>query len=167
MLKIVFALFACSLFMAHADDVVVNVTGRIAASPCNVDAGTTNQTVDLGQAVATDFKQAGAGSKWHDFDLKLSGCPATTTYAAALFMGQPDPTSTTKFANLGTSTGLALDIENRNHDTSYGPNDRFTVPVNDSDHKATFPLSARMYSTSGTVTGGSFSSVVQVVFIYN
>lgn len=46
------------------------------------------------------------------------------------------------------------------------PQASFSVLVNQDDHTADFPLSARYYATALPVTAGTFSSVVQVTFIY-
>jgi len=166
-IKLISACFACGIFVAHADDITLNVIGKILATPCVVDPGTVNQTVEFGQAIATDFKQAGDAGKWKDFALSLSRCPVTTTESEVTFGGTPDNDAPDKFINNGTSKGLALELANRAHDTQFSPGSKMRVNVDSSAHTALFPLSARMVSTTGAATGGTFASVVQLTFTYH
>lgn len=100
------------------------------------------------------------------FDLTLSKCPPTTTLATATFHGQADSAHPTKFANSGTASGLALELADPQDRITLSPQSSFSVLVNQSDHTVDFPLAARYYATSMPVTAGTFSSVVQVTFIY-
>ena len=142
---------------AYAEDIQIEMTGNIYANTC---------TVNLGQAVAGNFKDVGDTGKWIAFDLTLSKCPSTTTLATATFLGQADGAHPSKFANIGTAGGLALELADRPDKMLIAPQASFSVLVNQDDHTADFPLSARYYATALPVTAGTFSSVVQVTFIY-
>ncbi|WP_061708445.1 fimbrial protein [Pseudenterobacter timonensis] len=150
---------------AHADSVAVQIRGNILANTCSVDSASQNLTVDLGQAVASDFKDVGDTGSWKAFDLTLSKCPPTTTLVTATFNGQPDSEHPTKFANTGSAQGLALELADRTDDILIAPQASFNALVNQSGN-VDFPLAARYYATDTPVRAGSFSSVVQVTFIY-
>lgn len=86
--------------------------------------------------------------------------------ATATFHGQPDSLHPTKFASTGTAKGLALELADPQDQISLAPDASFSVLINQNNHTADFPLAARYYATSLPVTAGTFSSVVQVTFIY-
>jgi minor fimbrial subunit len=77
--------------------------------------------------------------------------------------GQHAPT---KFANIGSAKGLALELADRQDNILIAPQASFNAVINQNDHTATFPLAARYYATSMPVSAGTFSSVVQVTFTY-
>lgn len=149
-----------------AEAVIIQVKGNIYSNTCSVDSASQNLQVDLGQGVANRFKDVGDTGEWKDFDLTLSKCPATTTLATASFNGQTDSAHPTKFANIGTAQGLALELADRQDKILIAPQASFSVLINQNDHTADFPLSARYYATSIPVTAGTFNSVVQVTFTY-
>lgn len=154
------------LAQAHADDIQIQMTGNIYANTCVIDSASRNLTVDLGQAVSGSFKDVGDTGEWKDFSLSVSHCPATLALATAFFYGQADSVHPTKFANIGSAKGLALELADRQDKMLIAPQAAFNAAINPGDHTATFPLSARYYATSMPVTAGTFSSVIQVTFTY-
>ncbi|ALR76088.1 fimbrial protein [[Enterobacter] lignolyticus] len=160
-------LTVCTLLLcASASAIDVQMTGNIYANTCAVDGASQSLTVDLGQDSASNFSSIGDTGEWKDFDLTLSQCPATVTLATAQFKGQADGKHPNKFANTGTAGGLALELADRQDKILLAPQANFSVLVNQSDHTADFPLSARYYATSEPVTAGTFSATVQVTFTY-
>ncbi|WP_330983426.1 MULTISPECIES: fimbrial protein [Enterobacterales] len=151
---------------ALADEIPIHIHGNIVANTCQVDSASQNLTVNLGQAVAKDFKQVGDDGEWKNFDLTLSKCPTSIVLATATFHGQADSVHPTKFANTGSAKGLALELSDPQDQILIAPDASFSVLVNQSNHTADFPLAARYYTTSTPVSAGTFSSVVQVTFIY-
>lgn len=149
-----------------AEEIQVNIRGNIYANACQVDSASQNLTVNLGKANTGDFKDVGDTGTWKSFDLTLSKCPNTAMLATATFHGQPDSIHPTKFASTGTAKGLALELADPQDQISLAPDASFSVLINQNDHTADFPLAARYYATSLPVTAGTFSSVVQVTFIY-
>lgn len=145
----------------------INISGTVIASACVVDTQTKDQTVRFDQARATNYDTVGDTSEWKNFSLNLSSCPTSTRSVKALFTGDNDSVDQTKFANtLGDATGMALQIMTQDHTTEISPNSEITVSVDQSSRKATFPLAARMYTTTGQVTAGEFHTVVQFTFTY-
>lgn len=153
-------------FQSVADEIQVDIRGNIYANACQVDSASQNLTVDLGKANISDFKDVGDTGTWKTFDLTLSKCPTTAVLATATFHGQPDSLHPTKFANTGTAKGLALELADPQDRITLAPDASFSVLINQSSHTADFPLLARYYTTSMPVTAGTFSSAVQVTFIY-
>lgn len=151
---------------AHADDIQIQMTGNIYANTCVIDSASRNLTVDLGQAASGSFKDVGDTGEWKDFSLSVSHCPATLALATAFFYGQADSTHPTKFANLGSAKGLALELADRQDKILIAPQAAFNAAINPTDHTATFPLAARYYATSMPISAGTFSSVIQVTFTY-
>lgn len=166
MKKYILVLLLAATSSSFADEIQVEMRGNILANTCSVDSASQSLSVNLGQAASSDFKDVGDTGEWKEFELTLSRCPSTTTLATATFNGQADSSHPTKFASTGTSNGLALELADRQDKILIAPQASFSVLVNQSDHTADFPLSARYYATSMPVTAGTFSSVVQVTFTY-
>lgn len=155
----------CGAHTVQATD--INLSGTVVASACIVDTGTIDQTVTFEQARAVDYTRVGDTSEWQDFELTLSGCPASTAQVTTLFSGDADNDDHTKFANAqGSASGMALQIMTRDHLTEISPAGELSVGVNSSSHQAVFPLSARMYTPTGRVTAGEFKTTVQLTFTY-
>lgn len=156
---------ACHVSAAQATD--INLSGTVVASPCTVDTSTQAQTVTFDQARAVDYLRVGDTSEWQDFELTLSACPASTTQVTALFSGDADNDDVTKFANAqGSADGMALQIMTRDHLTEISPAGELAVSVDSQSRRATFPLSARMYTPTGKVAAGEFNTTVQLTFTY-
>lgn len=166
-MKKLFPLLVLGLcWQAMADDIPIEIQGSIVATTCALDSANQNLTVRLDQAASKDFKEVGDTGAWKNFTLTLSKCPPSVVLATATFHGQADSAHPTKFANTGTAKGLALELMDPQDQILLSPDASFSVSVNQSNHTADFPLSARYYTTATPVSGGTFSSVVQVTFIY-
>lgn len=150
---------------AHA--INIDLRGTVVASACTVDAGSLIQTVKFEQARAVNYKTPGATSEWQDFSLTLSSCPPSTTQVTATTSGNADNDDPTKFANTnGDATGMALQIMTRDHLTEIQPLGSLAIAVDTVNRSATFPLSARLYTPTGSVTAGEFNTTVQFTFTY-
>lgn len=157
---------AC-MWMAAVNAADIQLSGTVVASACTIDTGTKDQTVTFKQARAVNYSKVGDTSEWQDFELTLSGCPASTTQVTALFSGDADDDDLTKFANAqGSASGMALQIMTRDHLTEISPAGKLAVNVDADSHRALFPLSARMYTPTGNVTAGEFNTTVQLTFTY-
>ncbi|HCM9191603.1 MULTISPECIES: fimbrial protein [Enterobacter] len=159
-------LLALTSLSAGATDVTLNIEGNIYESTCQVDSASQNTVVDLGQAVATDFKNIGDTGPWKNFDLTLTNCPSTLTVATISVDGPRDTDHPFKFANSGTAKGVALELADRLDYIVLAPQARFSVVIDGGTHTADFPMAARYYATAMPVTAGTFSSVVQATFTY-
>lgn len=150
----------------QATNVTLNVVGNIYDTTCQVDGSSRNMVVDLGQEIASNFKDVGDTGKWKNFDLTLSNCPPSLMVATVTVNGQPDSIHPNKFANTGTAKGLALELADRTDSITLAPLSSFNAVIDSSTHTADFPFSARYYTTSMPVSAGTFSSVVQATFTY-
>lgn len=159
-------LLALTSLPAVATDVTLNIEGNIYDTTCQVDGGSQNMVVDLGQGVASDFHDIGDTGPWKKFDLTLTNCPPTLTVATVSVDGPRDRDHPFKFANSGTATGVALELADRLDYIVLAPEARFSVVIDAGTHTATFPMAARYYATAMPVTAGTFNSVVQATFTY-
>lgn len=81
-LKMISAAVFTTLFAGYAnaaaDNVNIQITGRVIASPCTtVNGGQNPLTVSLGDDIsASSLQSAGSNSPWVEFDVALTGCPA-------------------------------------------------------------------------------------------
>ncbi|MGF6100599.1 fimbrial protein [Enterobacter sp. A4] len=163
--RLLFLLALMSL-SAGATDLTINIEGNIYDTTCQVDSASQNMVVELGQAVASDFKDIGDTGEWKNFDLTLSKCPPSLMLATITVNGQPDAQHPNKFANTGTATGVALELADRTDFITLAPQSSFNAVIDSTTHTADFPLAARYYATAMPVTAGTFESVVQATFTY-
>lgn len=151
---------------ASATDVTLSLEGNIYATACQVDSASQNLVVDLGQAVASDFKSVGDVGLWKNFDVTLSNCPANLTLATIQLDGQRDATHPFKFASTGTASGVALELADRTDSLILAPKAQFNAVIDSNTHTADFPMAARYYASQMPVTAGTFNSVVQFTLTY-
>ncbi|MCW1825905.1 type 1 fimbrial protein [Enterobacter asburiae] len=165
-MKTLAMLLALASLSAGATDVTLNIEGNIYDTTCQVDSSSQNMVVDLGQAIASDFKSVGDTGEWKNFDLTLSKCPPSLMLATITVNGQPDGQHPNKFVNTGTATGVALELADRTDFITLAPQSSFNTVIDATTHTADFPMAARYYATAMPVTAGTFSSVVQATFTY-
>ncbi|MNB86174.1 S-fimbrial adhesin protein SfaS precursor [compost metagenome] len=165
-MKYVALILLLTSLSAPATDVMLSIKGNIYDIACQVDSTSQNKVVDLGQAVASDFKRVGDTGTWKNFDITLSRCPRSLTLATIQLEGQRDTTHPFKFANTGTAKGLALELADRNDSIILAPESRFNAVIDPVSHTADFPMAARYYASHTPVSAGEFSSVVQFTFTY-
>jgi minor fimbrial subunit len=160
--RIITLAFFSAVWALPLSAVEVNISGKVTASPCTVDASI-NQTVDFGDVQASTLQTAGSGSPWKAFSLTLSQCPATTTKATVTFSGTPDALEATAFSQNGTAGGVALQLNSGS--VALADKSSLTAVV-DPTHNVTFPLTARIYSPKGKSSTGTFRSMVQANLSY-
>ncbi|CTW46559.1 type 1 fimbriae major subunit FimA [Escherichia coli] len=90
---VVLSALSLSSAAALADTTTVNggtvhFKGEVVNAACAVDAGSVDQTVQLGQVRTASLKQAGATSSAVGFNIQLNDCDTTVaTKAAVAFLG--------------------------------------------------------------------------------
>jgi minor fimbrial subunit len=152
----------CLGSMALADTVVVNITGRVLASPCTLDAASSDMNVNLGAVPSTDLATPGQVSNAVPFHLVVKSCPAATTNATLTFGGTEDTDAPGRYLNTGTATNVAVEVFQAS--TLQGPGTSMTLPVQ-SDRTATFNLQSRVYA-KGQSTSGTIIATLQATFVY-
>lgn len=101
---------ALTMSNAFASAGTVNFTGEIIDAACTVDAGSENQTVDLGRYSKSEFTAAGDKTAATKFSIVLTDCPATVTGATIKFDGSADPANSNLLAVTGGATGVAINL---------------------------------------------------------
>ena len=121
---VVLSALSLSSAAALADTTTVNggtvhFKGEVVNAACAVDAGSVDQTVQLGQVRTASLKQAGATSSAVGFNIQLNDCDTTVaTKAAVAFLGTAiDATHTDVLAlqssAAGSSTNVGVQILDR------------------------------------------------------
>lgn len=165
-MKYVALLVLLASLPVSATDVLLSIKGNIYDTACEVDSTSQNKVVDLGQAVASDFKAPGDVGVWKNFDITLSHCPQSLTLATINLEGKRDTLHPFKFANTGTARGLALELADRTDSIILAPEARFNAVIDPITHTADFPMAARYYASHVPVHAGEFSSTVLFTFTY-
>ncbi|MFM2743930.1 fimbrial protein [Klebsiella variicola] len=96
----------------------VNFNGSITDSSCNVDSGSTSQTVDLGKWASSYFTGAGSETTKTPFHIKVKDCPASVAKVAVLFDGARDQSDATLLATNGGATGVAIKLYEDDQNTA-------------------------------------------------
>ena len=110
--------------------------GSITDSSCNVDSGSTGQTVDLGKWASSYFTGTGSETTKTPFHIKVKDCPASVTTVAVLFDGAREQTDTSLLAiNGGGAKGVAIKLYEHDQTTAVSSvkrpqtNGRLRVPA--------------------------------------
>ncbi|TNV21334.1 type 1 fimbrial protein [Buttiauxella sp. B2] len=147
-----------------SDDVQINITGTIVASPCKVDP-TNPTTIALGDDIqAADLASNGARSAMVEFHIKLIDCPAGTTGVTATFHGASESSMPDwLYANGGTAKNVAVLLQ---ASSVYGMGDGKTMYIPITDGGVDYPLYTQAYSL-GAATPGTISAAITMSFVYN
>lgn len=148
--KYIKTLIAASLLtagMAHAADTTtanggtVHFKGEVVNAACAVDAGSVDQTVQLGQVKAATLREAGQTSPAVGFNIQLNDCDTTVaTKAAIAFSG----------VTVGAENPTALALEN----SAAGGATNVGIQVLDSVGKA-LAFDGADYSAAATLIDGT------------
>ncbi|OAT31838.1 FimG family fimbrial adaptor subunit [Buttiauxella brennerae ATCC 51605] len=160
-------LFAGNIYAA-ADNIPIQISGRIIASPCTtVNNGISPLTVPLGDNIgAGTMQNAGANSDWVEFNIDLTNCPAGTINVKATFTGTPDTADNTRWLNMATTKAANTSVELKDKATNVMISNGSTLTAPVSSNKATFKLKTAAYTKLGAVTPGDISTTVLASFIY-
>lgn len=156
-----------SFYGAASDNVDVNITGRIVASPCVFNGGSSSLNVNLGNIQATNMATPGSTSDPVSFSLLFSSCPAGTRSVTASFSGTPDPVAGTDYyMNSGTATNVAIAMTEASSGVLKGTGTSITQNIA-VDRTASMPMLAMVKSVAGGATPGTVSAVVLLTLQYN
>lgn len=155
-------------YASAADNVTLQISGKIIASPCTtINGGVNPLVVPLGDNIpASSLASAGSNSSAVEFDLPLTGCPSGTSNIKATFTGTPDVNAPDRWFNMAASpaTGTAVELRDKATSVLISNGSVLTAPV--SSNKATFRLKASAYSKSGGALPGDVSTVIVASFVY-
>lgn len=170
--QIIFSTFLLATCMnsVYATPVQINISGKVTASPCNVDLANSTLNIDLGETPANDLATSGAFGVEKTFTIALKDCPATTTKATATFSGTATAGDANGFANTGTAANVAVKIKPAAaawSDNTVNPNQStWQQNVNAASHTVNYDFAARPYTVSGNVSPGTIISTMQIAFTY-
>lgn len=165
---LLFSLISSAALNVHAgDNVTINVTGKVVASPCTtINGGTPTLTVSLGDAIQANTLAAPAsGTTLIKFDLPLADCPASTSNVKATFSGTED-TDPNYWKNAAATPAANTAVELSEQGTGTVIHNGSTLNTGVSNGKATFKLQARAVSPAGAAGPGDISSTIVVAFEY-
>ena len=162
---VVLSALSLSSAAALADTTTVNggtvhFKGEVVNAACAVDAGSVDQTVQLGQVRTASLKQAGATSSAVGFNIQLNDCDTTVaTKAAVAFLGTAiDATRTNVLAlqssAAGSATNVGVQILDRTGNALTLDGATFSAQTTLNNGTNTIPFQARYYAT-GVATPGA------------
>jgi major type 1 subunit fimbrin (pilin) len=137
---------------------------RVIAPTCSIDAGSLNQTVDLGQHTVDSFADQNA-TAWKDFNLAVTSCNNPIETIAGITFGQgsdADAINPSLFSmNQGGPGGLGIAIQAADGDNAP------MLPGETRDFAAvaagnSYRFQARLERTGGEVTAGAVNRPVTV-----
>ncbi|HDP9271163.1 TPA: type 1 fimbrial major subunit FimA [Escherichia coli] len=163
---VVLSALSLSSAAALADTTTVNggtvhFKGEVVNAACAVDAGSVDQTVQLGQVRTASLKQAGATSSAVGFNIQLNDCDTTVaTKAAVAFLGTAiDATRTDVLAlqssAAGSATNVGVQILDRTGNALTLDGATFSVQTTLNNGTNTIPFQARYYAIGEAAPGAA------------
>lgn len=153
-------------YSLYAADTNINITGTVKASPCTVNGGNTDLSVNLGDDIQAAALTAGTYTTPVDVILNLTNCPLGTSSVMASFSGTSDPVAGTNYyKNTGSAGNVAVALTEAS--TGNFKSNSATMTQSVVGGMATFALKARAYTSAGNVTPGTIRSTVVVGMTYN
>ncbi|HFO9439229.1 TPA: type 1 fimbrial major subunit FimA [Escherichia coli] len=163
---VVLSALSLSSAAALADTTTVNggtvhFKGEVVNAACAVDAGSVDQTVQLGQVRTASLKQAGATSSAVGFNIQLNDCDTTVaTKAAVAFLGTAiDATRTDVLAlqssAAGSATNVGVQILDRTGNALTLDGATFSAQTTLNNGTNTIPFQARYYEIGEATPGAA------------
>ena len=165
-LVIISALSMASTAALAADTTTVNggtvhFKGEVVNAACAVDAGSIDQTVQMGQVRSAKLATAGSTSSAVGFNIQLNDCDTTvSTKASVAFSGTAiDTTNTTVLALQGSASGGASNVGIQILDNKGKPlaldGATFSTATTLNDGTNVIPFQARYYATGAATAGAA------------
>ncbi|HHE3801712.1 TPA: type 1 fimbrial major subunit FimA [Escherichia coli] len=136
----------------------VHFKGEVVNAACAVDAGSVDQTVQLGQVRTASLKQTGATSSAVGFNIQLNDCDATK--AAVAFLGTAIDSAHPKVLALqssaaGSATNVGVQILDRTGAELTLDGATFSVQTTLNNGTNTIPFQARYYAIGEATPGAA------------
>ena len=162
---VVLSALSLSSAAALADTTTVNggtvhFKGEVVNAACAVDAGSIDQTVQLGQVRTASLKQTGATSSAVGFNIQLNDCDTSVaTKAAVAFLGTAIDSAHPKVLALqssaaGSATNVGVQILDKTGTALALDGASFSAQTTLNNGTNTIPFQARYYAT-GVATPGA------------
>jgi len=139
----------------------VHFKGEVVNAACAVDAGSVDQTVQLGQVRTATLKQAGATSSAVGFNIQLNDCDTTVaTKAAVAFLGTAIDSTHPKVLALqssaaGSATNVGVQILDRTGNELTLDGATFSAETTLNNGTNTIPFQARYFATGAATPGAA------------
>ncbi|EEM2539784.1 fimbrial protein [Salmonella enterica subsp. enterica serovar Morehead] len=161
---VVLSVLSLTSASALADTTTVNggtvhFKGEVVNAACAVDAGSVDQTVQLGQVRSAKLATAGSTSSSVGFNIQLNDCDTSvSTKAAVAFSGTAvDTTHTSVLALQGSAAGSATNVGVQILDNTGTPlvldGATFSTATTLNDGTNIIPFQARYYATGAATAG--------------
>lgn len=137
----------------------VHFKGEIVNAACAVDAGSVDQTVQLGQVRSAKLAASGDTSSAVGFNIQLDDCDSTVASKASVaFSGTTvNSSNTTVLALQGSAAGSATNVGIQILDNTGTPlaldGATFSAPATLSDGTNILPFQARYFATGAATAG--------------
>ncbi|WP_107312115.1 fimbrial protein [Burkholderia metallica] len=160
------ALAALSSSAFAAGTGTINFTGEIVAGACGIDAGSVNQTVQLGKVPTNVFKQAGDKSGLVPFEIKLTDCDTSVSKQAKFtFTGTSNAAQPKLIATIGSATNVGIRLQSSSgEDLDNGVEQAAPTVLSNGDNVVKF--GARYEATAAGVTPGTADAVANFTVRY-
>lgn len=153
----------------------VHFTGQIVNAACAVSAGSTDQTVNLGQYRTANFTAVGDRSGTVPFKIQLQDCDTSvSTQASVAFSGTADSTDTTvlNVGNIsggasGSASGVGIEIADQLGKVLTPNGSVYSTAQNLIDGVNVLNFTARYKSTAAAVTPGQADADATFTMQYN
>ncbi|EHT4229774.1 type 1 fimbrial major subunit FimA [Escherichia coli] len=165
---VVLSALSLSSAAALADTTTVNggtvhFKGEVVNAACAVDAGSVDQTVQLGQVRTASLRQAGATSSAVGFNIQLNDCDTTVaTKAAVAFLGTAiDATHThtgvlaLQSSAAGSATNVGVQILDKTGAALALDGATFSSETTLNNGTNTIPFQARYFATGAATPGAA------------
>ena len=150
-----------------ATDITLDFSGVVKQSSCEINSGTLNQEINMGQIKLNQFNGPGTTVNQRHFTLKLTGCQGVA--AVDVYMtGVPDSDNSDYFSLTNDSeqaTGVALSISTMDGMLHKPQGNIVTTPINE-DNEKWLNYIVSYVQTKGTVTAGKANSIADYTVVY-
>lgn len=148
---------------AYADNptTIIPLTGRVLANTCTFNNA--SQTVTLNKVSPADFRDSSIKAT-QNFTVEIT-CSAGISTVQIVPTGLPDAIDETAFANSGNAENVGLRLLSSDGQV-LAPDGSVGVSVTPSGGSGSYTFQAG-YVATGSVSGGSFTSMVTMSFDYS
>lgn len=162
---VVLSALSLSSAAALADTTTVNggtvhFKGEVVNAACAVDAGSVDQTVQLGQVRTASLDQDGATSSAVGFNIQLNDCTDVASKAAVAFLGPTIDTNHTNVLALqssaaGSATNVGVQILDKTGTALALDGASFSAQTTLNNGTNTIPFQARYYAIGAATPGAA------------
>jgi major type 1 subunit fimbrin (pilin) len=140
----------------------ISVTGQIVPETCDIDIGSQNQSIDLGEYFVTAFPSAGSVTQSVPFSLNIKNCSTGITAAKIKFSGRVIQNSSL-FLLEGGGYDIGLQLLNAQNEAVV-PGNVNTLRLKGGDNTLSFYM--HLMSSQSSVTAGYLNATIKMDIEY-